>query len=136
MSGKSVADSRPLSPHLQIYKPIFTMVMSIVHRITGVALYFGTLLLAWWLMAAASGPTYFDYVNGFFASWFGRLILFGYTWALLHHMLGGLRHFLWDIGKGFSEGSRNGLAKLSLVGSILLTILVWVIAYWAKGGMA
>jgi succinate dehydrogenase cytochrome b subunit len=136
MSGNSASDNRPLSPHLQIYKPIFTMVMSIVHRLTGVALYFGTLLLAWWLMAAASGPAYFDYVNGIFASWFGRLVLFGYTWALLHHMLGGLRHFLWDVGKGFSESSRNGLAKLSLAGSILLTLLVWVIAYWAKGGMA
>ena len=135
MSGHSVSDNRPLSPHLQIYKPIFTMVMSIVHRITGVALYFGTLLLVWWLMAAATGPAYFDYVNGFFASWFGRLVLFGYTWALLHHMLGGLRHFLWDMGKGFSEGSRNGLAKLSLAGSIFLTILVWVIAYWAKGSL-
>ncbi len=134
MSGKSVSDNRPLSPHLQIYKPIFTMVMSIVHRLTGVALYIGTLLLVWWLMAAATGPAYFDYVNGFFASWFGRLVLFGYTWALLHHMLGGLRHFLWDVGKGFSEASRNGLAKLSLAGSIFLTILVWVVAYWSKGG--
>ncbi len=133
MSGQSASDNRPLSPHLQIYKPILTMVMSIVHRITGVALYFGTLLLVWWLMAAASGPAYFDYVNGFFANWFGRLVLFGYTWTLLHHMLGGLRHFLWDVGKGFSERSRNGLAKLSLAGSVLLTILVWVIAYWARG---
>ncbi|MBL4758318.1 MAG: succinate dehydrogenase, cytochrome b556 subunit [Rhizobiales bacterium] len=135
MSGKSVSDNRPLSPHLQIYKPIFTMVMSIVHRITGVALYFGTLLLVWWLMAAATGATYFDFVNGFFASWFGRLVLFGYTWTLLHHMFGGLRHFVWDTGRGFSEASRMALSRWSLVASIVLTILLWVIAYWAKGSM-
>lgn len=111
------------------------MVMSIVHRITGVGLYLGTILLVWWLIAAASGPSYFNYVNDIFASWFGRLVLFGYTWALLHHMLGGMRHFIWDTGRGFSEKSREGLAKLTLVGSIVLTILVWVIAYWAKGSL-
>ncbi|MCK5744578.1 MAG: succinate dehydrogenase, cytochrome b556 subunit, partial [Oricola sp.] len=83
MSASSPAKSdRPLSPHLQIYKPIPTMMMSIVHRITGVALYVGTILVAWWLIAAASGPDYFAMVNGFFGSWFGVLVLFGYTWAL------------------------------------------------------
>lgn len=109
--------------------------MSIIHRLTGVALYFGTLLLAWWLMAAATGATYFDFVNGFFASWLGRLVLFGYTWALLHHMFGGFRHFIWDTGRGFSEKSRMALSRWSLAGSIVLTILLWVIAYWAKGSM-
>ena len=83
---------RPLSPHLQIYKPMLTMVMSIVHRITGAALYFGMLLLAWWLIAAASGPNAYAGFEWFMGSVIGQLLLFGYTWALIHHMLGGIRH--------------------------------------------
>ena len=76
----NVTKSRPLSPHLQIYKPIPTMVMSIVHRITGCALYFGTVLVAWWLIAAASGPEYYDWAMWAFGTIIGQLILFGYTW--------------------------------------------------------
>src|SRR3954463_7373179 len=78
---------RPLSPHLQTYRWTLTMALSIVHRGTGIALYFGTLLLAWWLIAAASGPTAYAHVQAFTGSFIGRLIAFGYTWALLHHML-------------------------------------------------
>ena len=105
------------------------MVMSIVHRITGAALTFGMLLLAWWLMAAASGPGAFETANGFFASWFGRLLLFGFTWALLHHMLGGIRHLIWDTGAGYSAAARNGLAWATLAGSVVLTFLVWAVGY-------
>lgn len=90
MTNSDAPRERPLSPHLQVYKPMLTTAMSIIHRITGSALYFGTFLVVWWLIAAASGPAYFDLVNGFFSSWFGRLVLFGYTWAALHHMLGGI----------------------------------------------
>ncbi len=128
-SNPRIGADRPLSPHLQVYRPLFTMVMSIVHRITGVGLYFGTFLLAWWLFAAASGPDYFDWVQGFFGSWFGQLILFGFTWALLHHMLGGLRHFVWDTGRGFGKIERETMAKATLAGSVVLTILVWIIGY-------
>jgi succinate dehydrogenase / fumarate reductase cytochrome b subunit len=120
---------RPLSPHLTIFRPLITMVMSIVHRITGAALFFGMVLLAWWLMAAASGPGAFETANGFFASWFGRLILFGFTWALLHHMLGGIRHLIWDTGAGYSAAARNGLAWATLAGSVVLTLLVWAVGY-------
>ena len=120
---------RPLSPHLTIFRPLITMVMSIVHRITGAALTFGMLLLAWWLMAAASGPGAFETANGFFASWFGRLVLFGFTWALLHHMLGGIRHLIWDTGAGYSAAARNGLAWATLAGSVVLTFLVWAVGY-------
>lgn len=122
-------DNRPLSPHLQVFRPIVTMVMSILHRITGSALYFGTLLVAWWLIAAASGPDSFALVDGFFGSVFGRLILFGYTWALIHHMLGGLRHFVWDMGAGFELSTANRMAWATIVGSIVLTILVWIAGY-------
>jgi succinate dehydrogenase / fumarate reductase cytochrome b subunit len=97
----NVTQNRPLSPHLSIYKQIPTMVMSIVHRFTGMALYAGTLLVAWWLVAAASGEAYFDWVNGIFGSILGRLVLFGYTWALLHHMLGGIRQSVNIGGRAF-----------------------------------
>lgn len=125
-------DNRPLSPHLQVFRPLITMVMSILHRITGAALYFGTLLVAWWLIAAASGPDYFALVDGFFGSFLGRLILFGYTWALVHHMLGGLRHFVWDMGAGFELPVANRMAWATIIGSVVLTILIWVIGYMAR----
>lgn len=128
----NVTNKRPLSPHLQIYKPIPTMVMSILHRITGGALYFGTLLVAWWLIAASSGATYFEWVSWFMGTLLGRLILFGYTWALVHHMLGGLRHLLWDMGYGFEKSFSTKLAKANLIGSILLTFVIWVIGYMVR----
>ncbi|MCZ4289672.1 succinate dehydrogenase, cytochrome b556 subunit [Hoeflea alexandrii] len=125
----NVTQNRPLSPHLSIYKPIPTMVMSIVHRITGMALYGGTLLVAWWLVAAASGEAYFDWVNGIFGSILGRLVLFGYTWALLHHMLGGIRHFIWDTGRGFDPKTSTKMAWATIAASSILTILVWIAGY-------
>ncbi|GAB5462506.1 MULTISPECIES: succinate dehydrogenase, cytochrome b556 subunit [Hoeflea] len=128
----NVTQNRPLSPHLSIYKQIPTMVMSIVHRFTGMALYAGTLLVAWWLVAAASGEAYFDWVNGIFGSILGRLVLFGYTWALLHHMLGGIRHFIWDTGRGFDPATSTKMAWATLAGSITLTILVWIAGYAAR----
>lgn len=121
--------NRPLSPHLSIYKPIPTMVMSIVHRITGAALYVGTVLVVWWLVAAASGAAYFDWVNAIFGSLLGRLVLFGYTWALIHHMLGGIRHFVWDMGHGFDKHVSTKMAWATLAGSIVLTILIWIAGY-------
>jgi succinate dehydrogenase / fumarate reductase cytochrome b subunit len=116
---------RPLSPHLSIYRNEITMVMSIVHRITGMGLYLGTLLVAWWLIAAAVGPSYYEFVQGIIHSWFGRLVLLGYTWALMHHMLGGVRHLIWDTGRAFDIPSTNRLAWATLGGSIVLTIAIW-----------
>ena len=124
--------NRPLSPHLSIYRPIPTMMSSIIHRITGGALYFGTVLVAWWLIAAASGPDYFETANWVLGSWIGRIVLFGFTWALIHHALGGLRHFVWDMGKGFKLSSVEWMVRANLIGSILLTILLWVVAYGVK----
>jgi len=129
MSNIELRDKRPLSPHLSIYKPIPTMVASITNRITGAALYVGTLLVAWWLFAAATSPTYFEWVNAFFGSWFGRIVLFGYTWALMHHMAGGLRHLMWDTGYGFDKHFTTKLAKATWVFSIGATILIWIIGY-------
>jgi len=126
--------ARPLSPHLQIYKPTLTMVMSIVHRITGAALYFGMLLLAWWLIAAASGPNAYSNVEWFMSSLIGQLVLFGYTWALLHHMLGGVRHLIWDTIHGLEPVERELLTLATLIGSITLTLILWVVGYLVMGG--
>ncbi len=124
---------RPLSPHLQIYSPLINMVMSILHRITGAALYAGTLLLAWWLIAAAAGPEHFRVVSGLLGSPIGLLVLAGYTWALMHHMLGGIRHLIWDTGNGFDLGTVNLLSWGTLIGSLSLTALIWGVALVAKG---
>ena len=124
---------RPLSPHLQIYKWTLTMAMSIVHRITGMALYVGTLLLVWWLMAAAGGPSAYATFQDFIGSFIGRLIVFGYTWALIHHLLSGIRHLVWDLGYGFGKNEREWLTWAALIGSISLTILIWIIAFVAGG---
>ncbi len=132
MADAKPADKRPMSPHLQIYRPLVNMVMSILHRITGAALYIGTALLAWWLMAAATGEKYFNYVNDIFGSPLGKLILFGYTWALIHHMLGGLRHLYWDTGRGFDLDMIDKLSWGSIIASVALTLLIWI---GALGGL-
>jgi len=116
---------RPLSPHLMIYRPHINMVMSILHRITGAALYFGTLILAAWLVSAAAGPEQFALVSGLLGSWFGQLVLFGYTWALINHMLGGVRHFIWDTGHGYDLETIDILCWATLAASIVLTLAVW-----------
>lgn len=120
---------RPLSPHLQVYRFALTMAMSIAHRITGAGLYLGTLLLAWWLLAAASSASAFATASWFMGSIIGQLILFGFTWALFHHMLGGVRHFIWDMGYGMDHPEREYLAQATLVGGIVLTVIVWIAAY-------
>ncbi len=122
------AKPRPLSPHLSIYKPIPTMMMSIAHRITGGALYVGTLLVAWWLLAAAAGPEAFATADGFMTSIFGKLILFGFTFALVHHMLGGIKHLVQDTGEGLDRDFTTRLAKMHPVASIVLTFLIWLLA--------
>jgi succinate dehydrogenase / fumarate reductase cytochrome b subunit len=128
-------DKRPLSPHLQIYRPMLSMMMSIVHRITGAGLYFGMILLVWWLLAAAISPDYFAMVQGFFGHWFGKLLLLGFTWALLHHILGGLRHLLWDTGRGFGLDTIEWLVRANLALSILGTIALWLGVYLARGSL-
>jgi len=133
MSRPTASRARPLSPHLQVYRLIPTMVMSIVHRITGAALYFGTLIVVWWLFAAASSPSHFETVNWALGTLLGRLVLFGYTWALMHHMLGGIRHLVWDTGHAMGKETSTGLAWATLAGSITLTILIWIAGYMARG---
>ena len=132
-AGQGMRRERPLSPHLQIYSPLINMVTSIVHRMTGAALYFGTFLLAWWLTAAATSPEYFNYVSSWFATWAGQAVMIGYTWALLQHMFGGLRHFLWDTGRGYDLKVIDQLSWGSLALSFVLTGLIWLAV--ARGGL-
>jgi len=120
--------ARPLSPHLQVYRWPVTMAMSIAHRFTGGALYFGTLLLVWLLLAAATGQSAYELASSVFGSILGQLVMFGYSLALFHHMLGGIRHFVWDTGRGMEPGTRDAIAWATLAGSVALTLLVWAIA--------
>ncbi|MCB9948831.1 MAG: succinate dehydrogenase, cytochrome b556 subunit [Rhodospirillaceae bacterium] len=129
-----VARERPLSPHLQVYRPQITSVLSIVHRLTGVALCVGTLLLVWWLVAAAAGPDAFEAAQGFIGSIFGRLILFGWSWALLYHLCNGVRHLVWDAGYGFELDTLTRSGWLTLVVSIGLTLIAWIAGYAMMGG--
>lgn len=132
-SGRGTRAARPLSPHLQIYSPLINMVMSIVHRITGAALYFGSALLAWWLVSAAVGPEYFAYVGSWLNTWPGWIVLFGFTWALIHHALGGVRHFIWDSIHGFDLKTIDLLSWGSIAASVTLTLLVWAYGLHANG---
>jgi succinate dehydrogenase / fumarate reductase cytochrome b subunit len=133
MSKSTATRARPLSPHLQVYKLIPTMLMSIVHRITGSALYFGIILVVAWLLAAATSESWFNSVSAVYGSWIGRLVLFGFTWAMVHHMLGGIRHFVMDAGLGLEKHSSTQMARLMPIVSIALTVVLWVIGYMARG---
>jgi succinate dehydrogenase / fumarate reductase cytochrome b subunit len=127
-------DNRPLSPHLQVYKPQLTSVLSILHRITGVALAIGTLLLVWWLIAAATGPEAYDAAQSFIGSILGRLLLLGWTFALFYHLANGIRHLAWDTGRGFELGTAYMTGWLVVIVSIVLTLASWVAGYAALGG--
>jgi len=127
-------ENRPLSPHLQVYKPQLTSVLSILHRLTGIALAIGTLLLVWWLIAAASGPDAYDTAQGFIGSILGRLLLLGWTFALFYHLANGIRHLAWDTGWGFELATAYTTGWLVVIVSIVLTLVSWVGGYAALGG--
>jgi len=116
---------RPLSPFMT-YRWTLTMIMSIIHRVTGIALYAGTLLMAWWLIATASGPEAYSYLQWFTTSWIGRIVEFGFTWALIHHALSGLRYIVWDLGYGFGAQQREWLTQAALIGGIVITAALWI----------
>jgi succinate dehydrogenase / fumarate reductase, cytochrome b subunit len=136
MAKAEAQPARPLSPHLTIFRPHVNMMMSIVHRITGVANYFGTLLIAAWLTATASGPDGFMAVNALAASPIGMLILFGYSWSLIHHALGGIRHFIWDTGRGFELATIRAMSWATVLGSVTLTAIIWFIGLTKWGAFS
>ena len=128
------ASARPLSPHISIYRWQIQMVTSIVHRGTGIFLALGLLLVAWALIALASGPAAFGEVSTFSASWIGIVLLIGWTWSLAFHLLNGIRHLLQDIGLGYAPATfvRNGW--IVTIGSLVLTALVWACVVAQRGG--
>lgn len=119
--------NRPLSPHLSVYRFQMSMLTSIMHRITGVGLTLGAFLIVWWFLAASTSPEYFAVADGFMTSWFGALILIASLWALFFHFCNGIRHLVWDTGRGLEKNTavKSGIAVL--VGSVVLTILTLLI---------
>lgn len=117
--------ARPLSPHLQIYRPQLTSVLSILHRITGIVLSLGAFVLAWWLLAVAQGGDAYARAAGFLASPFGKLVLVGFSLALVYHLLNGIRHLLWDAGWGFKlpQVYRSGYVVVGL--TVVFTAAIW-----------
>ena len=120
---------RPLSPHLMIYRPQLTSVLSITHRLTGVALVAGTALLTWWLVAAALGPGAFEVVQAVLGHWLGRLVLLGWTYALFYHLCNGIRHLFWDAGYGFELPTLYATGWLVMAAAAGLTLIAWIAGY-------
>jgi succinate dehydrogenase / fumarate reductase cytochrome b subunit len=119
---------RPLSPHLQIYRWQLTMTLSIAHRATGIALTVGTLLLVWWLVAAAAGPEAYATAAGFMRSWLGILLLIGWSFSLFYHLCAGIRHLVWDTGYGLDIKSVYQSGWTVVIASLGLTLLAWAAA--------
>jgi succinate dehydrogenase / fumarate reductase cytochrome b subunit len=126
-------NTRPLSPHLQVYRWPLSMALSILHRATGIALAVGLLLVVWLLLGLAHGPESYATARAFCASWLGMILLFGWSWALFFHLCNGIRHLFWDVGKGFGivQAYRSGVAVIVI--SLVLTGLVWACVLTSGG---
>ena len=125
---------RPLSPHLQVYDMLqLTSALSISSRITGSVWGFGLVLLVWWLVAAASGPSAFATAQWFLSSWVGLLVLFGMSGAAWYHTLNGVRHLAWDAGYGYDIPTTYRTGRIVLIGTAVMTVLTWAVALfvWA-----
>ncbi|GAA0581009.1 succinate dehydrogenase, cytochrome b556 subunit [Craurococcus roseus] len=135
MAGRRTDGSavkRPLSPHLQVYDMLqLTSALSISSRITGAAWGLGLVLLVWWLVAAASGPSAFATVQWFLSSWLGLLVLFGMTGAAWYHTLNGVRHLAWDAGYGYDIPTTYRSGRIVLIGTAVMTVLTWIVAVMA-----
>lgn len=131
--AKTQEVARPLSPHLQIYRFTVTMAMSIIHRFTGVALYFGTVLIALWLAATAFGPDSYALFQTVAGSILGRLVLFGYTWVLLHHLFSGMRYLVWDNINAFEPRNADILSWAAAVLGFANAVGVWIGAFYLRG---
>ena len=123
------SSSRPLSPHIQIYKPQLTSVLSIIHRATGIFLCLGAAVFAWWVTALAVGPEAFETVRSALGSWFGTLLLIGWTFSFFFHLCNGIRHLFWDAGLGFEVRTAYASGKAVVVASIAMTLIAIGIAF-------
>lgn len=128
------SDPRPLSPHLQVYRWQLTSVLSILHRFTGVALTVGTILLVWWLAAAAQGPQSYAGMQAFLGSWIGRVLLFGWSVALFYHLCNGIRHLWWDTGRGLDLPGVYRSGWTVLAATVILTAATWAVglSHWSR----
>lgn len=129
------AHDRPLSPHLQVYRWQISMTLSILHRISGVGLGLGTLLMSYWLIAAAAGPGWFADAQAFLGSILGRLILLGFTVSLMFHLCNGIRHLFWDTGRGFELPTMRASGIAVAIATVVLTVAVWVAGYMMRGDL-
>ncbi len=134
MSETSPKAGRPLSPHLWIYRWPVTMATSITHRATGVANYAGTFFLAWWLFAAAIGKEAYEGFQAVAGSPIGLIVLFGYTWSLIYHMINGVRHLFWDTGGGFNNATAEATGIFVYIVSFGATLFVWIVGVAGMGG--
>lgn len=125
-------DSRPLSPHLQVYRWQVTMVLSILHRVTGFGLGVGAILVTWWLMAAVIGEAHFNQFHSFTQTLIGKLMLFGWVWAFSFHFMNGIRHLVWDTGRGFTIKQAANSAWFVLIASIIGALAIWCLAAGGK----
>ena len=125
-----MAAQRPLSPHLMIYKPQLTSMMSITHRATGAALAMGSLLVVWWIVALATGAEYYSFVQSIISSWYGQFVLFGFTVAVFYHLSNGIRHLFWEFGYNLTIQGVHRSGYMVLVSTIVLTAATWLTVYW------
>ena len=133
IEGHMPGNKRPLSPHLQVYRWELHMMLSILHRATGVALGVGTLLLAWWVMALAGGEKMYQTFQGFIQHPIGQIVLFGFSFALMLHALNGIRHLFWDIGQGFEKKQTKMSGLLVVSFTFIFTVAIWIYAYMLMG---
>ena len=125
-----MAQQRPLSPHLMIYKPQLTSIMSITHRATGTALALGSLMVVWWIVALATGAEYYNFVQSILTSWIGQLVLFGFTVAVFYHLSNGIRHLFWDFGYNLTIEGVHRSGYMVLASTVILTALTWALVIW------
>jgi len=125
--------NRPISPHLQIYRPQITSTLSILHRLTGIGLAFGSLMLTWWLISAAAGPESFDIAQDYIGGTIGRTLLLAFTAAVFYHLCNGIRHLFWDVGMGYdiATATRNGW--FVIIATAVLTLVAFGAGYSMKG---
>jgi len=128
------AQNRPVSPHLQIYRFMWTMALSISHRMSGVFLTIGAIFLVYWLVSVASGPAAYDTARELISSWPGQVLMFAWTLAFYFHFCNGLRHLFWDAGRGLEISQARASAYLVIAATLILTAVTWVAAYMVNGG--
>lgn len=134
-TSQDIKSQRPLSPHIQIYNPQITSALSILHRITGVAISLGAVLLVYWLMSAAYGPDEFARAQAFMGSWLGQLILFGMSVGLYYHLCNGIRHLFWDAGLGFELPMLRATGIFTILATVGLTAVTWIAIFMVAGSL-